>query len=239
MSAAQLVVFPVHRLAAPAWHCALDAVDYQHAGTLCERRRLRYLNARIALRTTLAQRLGVTAQQVDLYQGLATGVSVGGQPSLFVSLSYAERFGVLAVSDAPLGVDVEVLRAPVFWRSAVRRCLCASERQWLERREAASQPGDFVWLWTRRESLLKYQGTGIRGDTRCLCHIGGEPAPAQRSFSLAGAVGTLTGAIANQPVVPSWLPLCRTWSPTRTFIWRAPPQLARCARPGSAASPVP
>ncbi len=77
----------------------------------------------------------------------------GGPP---FSLSHGGNLAVLAVADAPVGVDVEPEDRP--WPAAVaRRVLSAGERDWL----AAEGGGRFLFLWTRKEAALKCAGLGF------------------------------------------------------------------------------
>lgn len=227
MSVLRWVVFPVHAPADPAWHAVLDAQQRRHAATLGERQRVRYLNARIALRLTVAGLVQCDPQRVAIEQQASGQLRVCTQPPLFASVTYAQRLGLLVVGSSRLGLDYEDGVAPVFWRSAVRRYFCESERRWLQSRDEETREADFVWLWTRRESLLKYRGSGIRGDTRCLCRPE-DAAPCQRSFNLAGGVGTLTGEVLTADLSPSRLALCGEWSPELDFSWRQAPGRMPC-----------
>jgi len=231
VSASRLVIFPVHAQADAVWHSLLDAGQLQHAATLCERRRARYINARVALRLTIAELLHCDLQQVVIEQEATGPLRVCTEPPLFASVTYAQHLGLLVVGPSRLGLDYEDDVAPVFWPSAVRRYFCDSERHWLQGRDNRSQEADFVWLWTRRESLLKYRGSGIRGDTRCLCRLDGAAPPYQHSFNLAGGVGTLTGEAMTVDLSPSLLALCGEWSFDPDFSWRkAPGGMVCCVR---------
>lgn len=223
MSAVRLVVFPVHAVADLGWQATLDAEQRQQAARLCERRRARYLNARVALRLTIAELLHCDPGQVIIEQEPSGQLRVRSEPPLFASVTYAQRLGVLVVGTSAVGLDYEEGVAPVFWRSAVRRYFCDSERTWLQGRDINTQETDFVWLWTRRESLLKYRGSGIRGDIRCLCSRDGATAPYQHSFTLAGGVGTLTGDALTVELSPMWLALCGYESFNLGFSWYAAP----------------
>ena len=223
MSALRLVVFPVHAAADLDWQVTLDAEQRQHAAHLCERRRARYLNARVALRLTISELLHADPGQVIIEQEPSGQLRVRSEPPLFASVTYAQRLGVLVVGTSAVGLDYEEGAAPVFWRSAVRRYFCDSERTWLQGRDIHTQEADFVWLWTRRESLLKYRGSGIRGDTRCLCSRDCANVPYQHSFTLAGGVGTLTGEALTVELSPEWLALCGHESFNLGFSWYTAP----------------
>lgn len=71
------------------------------------------------------------------------------------SLSHGGTLAVLAVSDEPVGVDVERPR-PVK-DALVRRCVRPEEQGWL----AGESSKGFFWLWTRKEAVLKCCGRGL------------------------------------------------------------------------------
>ena len=80
-------------------------------------------------------------------------------PHLHFSLSHSGEWAVCALSDVPVGVDVELIR-PIDAARLVNR--------WLPAEQAAEWETDpsierFFKLWTRRESLLKAQGVGLSG----------------------------------------------------------------------------
>ena len=84
-----------------------------------------------------------------------------GKPELpggpHVSLSHhSGSYAVLAVSDIPVGVDIE----PVADRRPIipRRFLLPDELEWLE---ADPTPERFAWIWTRLEAALKADGRGF------------------------------------------------------------------------------
>ena len=82
---------------------------------------------------------------------------------LHFNVSHSGDFVACAVDARPVGVDIEVIR-PVRPALAVR--VCGPEEL------AYAAPGGdldtvhFFEIWTAKEALLKYRGTGIRGDLR-------------------------------------------------------------------------
>jgi len=76
-----------------------------------------------------------------------------GGPSF--SLSHAGNLAVLAVSESPVGVDVEKPR-PI--RKAVaQKYFQGAEQAWLE----TDPQSRFFFLWTRKEAVLKCCGRGL------------------------------------------------------------------------------
>ena len=95
-------------------------------------------------------------------QGLGSGIvsfQKYGKPvfrdsDLFFSLSHSRKICGAAISDHPVGVDVELCRDH-YKQSMIERSLSERER--------ASFDGDFTRLWCRKESLAKMTGTGLMG----------------------------------------------------------------------------
>ena len=70
------------------------------------------------------------------------------------SLTHSGMFAALAVSDTPVGLDIEKI-APV--RRAAARALTIEERKYME----ADPERRFAYLWTRKEAALKCTGAGL------------------------------------------------------------------------------
>ena len=89
----------------------------------------------------------------------------GGQPALVnvplqFSLSHSGDLAACALSDRPVGLDLE--REGRYRESLLRRCFSPEEQKWIGENK---EPGAaFTRLWTGKESILKLRGTGIRED---------------------------------------------------------------------------
>lgn len=78
-----------------------------------------------------------------------------GYPSVQFNLSHSGGYGVCAVSDAAVGVDVELIRP--LKQDIARRFFTSTEQGYL-----ASRPTEeFFHLWTRKESFTKALGKGL------------------------------------------------------------------------------
>ena len=78
-------------------------------------------------------------------------------PDIHFNLSHSGTLAVCAVSDQPVGVDVEVLQSAAPGVEA--KCFQPREREWIHRSDDPDRA--FTRLWTRKESYLKLLGTGI------------------------------------------------------------------------------
>lgn len=77
--------------------------------------------------------------------------SLKNRPDIHFSISHTKNAILVAISDKPIGVDVEQRRTPS--AALVERVMAPEERE-----------GDFTMLWVQKEAVLKLRGTGITGD---------------------------------------------------------------------------
>lgn len=125
----------------------------------------------------LGQRLCVLAYQL-LKQGLheAYGIegnpqfeynehgkpAIVGHPDIFFNLSHCKEAVLCAISDQPVGVDVESVRS--FNDSLVHYTMNEDEIREIETSEDRAVA--FIRLWTMKEAALKLEGTGISKDMK-------------------------------------------------------------------------
>lgn len=125
----------------------------------------------------LGQRLCVLAYQL-LKQGLSEvyGIEenpvfeynehgkplIVGHPEICFNLSHCKEAAICAISDQPVGVDVESVRS--FNESLVRYTMNEDEIRQIESSE--DQAVAFIRLWTMKESAMKLIGTGISNDMK-------------------------------------------------------------------------
>ena len=88
--------------------------------------------------------------------------SIEGHPEIFFNLSHCKEAAICAISDKPIGVDVESVRA--FNDSLVRYTMNDDEVREIE--TADDRAVAFIRLWTMKEATLKLQGTGISNEMK-------------------------------------------------------------------------
>lgn len=131
----------------------------------------------LKFRHELGQRLCVLAYQL-LKQGLreAYGISenpifeynehgkpsIVGHPDIFFNFSHCKEAVVCAVSDQPIGVDVESFRE--YKEGLVRYTMNDEEVHEIESAEQLEMA--FIRLWTMKEATMKLIGTGISNDMK-------------------------------------------------------------------------
>lgn len=113
-------------------------------------------------------------------------------PRLHVSWSHSGPFLLCALGDAPVGVDLEVIRP----RSAAlpRYALTALEYARYQR-DGADWPA-FYTLWTRKEAWCKYTGQGLR-------RLWGEDIPTTGLFLRSYQGPTWRAALCSEEEAPA------------------------------------
>lgn len=98
------------------------------------------------------------------------------RPDIHFSISHTKNAILVAISDAPIGVDIEAFRSPS--AALIARTMNATEQAAIATAAASAatpsglleSPGTpealFSAIWTRKEAVLKLRGTGIEGDLK-------------------------------------------------------------------------
>ena len=110
--------------------------------------------------------LALAAREVWGLEALPTVARLeGGKPvfaarqDMHFSISHSGSLAVCALDGAPVGVDVQTVRAGS--PRLLRRVCAPEERSWLAARK--DSPQAFTLLWTLKESLCKQTGRGLVG----------------------------------------------------------------------------
>lgn len=90
--------------------------------------------------------------------------SLQGMPHVHFNLSHCKCAVICALSDHPVGVDVEQIGRK--WEDVVDYAMSPSEAQQI--RQAACPEVEFTRLWTRKEAVVKLLGTGLTDDVKNL-----------------------------------------------------------------------
>ncbi len=132
----------------------------------CRRKkdRLLSLGAGVALDQALALH-GLRERALETASGDWGKPWFPGRPDLHFNLSHSGFFAVCALSDAPVGVDIEQVR-PV--SEALVGRVCTPREAGLLPQEEALRRDQFCRLWTVKESVMKYFGAGLSLSPRTL-----------------------------------------------------------------------
>ena len=78
----------------------------------------------------------------------------------YFSISHCKQGIVVAVSETPIGIDIEAIRP--LNEGLVQKAMNPQEQAQIAAAENPAQ--EFIRLWTRKEAYVKMQGTGIISD---------------------------------------------------------------------------
>ncbi|MFD6966938.1 4'-phosphopantetheinyl transferase superfamily protein [Streptomyces sp. NPDC059979] len=151
----------------------LSTEELDRAAGMAPRRATEFVTSRAAVRSILSDLFGIPPRHIGLGRRACPGCggTDHGPPALvhpgtplWISVSHTVGRGALALSDRPVGVDVEQ-RRPVELPQLARTVLSTAERQWLDRLpDDRARLLGFFTCWTRKEAVLKAIGVGITGD---------------------------------------------------------------------------
>lgn len=109
--------------------------------------------------------LPINQQPIFLYNDYGAPYIEGGP---YFSISHCKRGIAVAVSENPIGIDIEAIRT--FSPELMRKTM--NEDEQLRITSSAIPEVEFIRFWTQKEALLKLQGTGIISDLHhVLTHV--------------------------------------------------------------------
>ena len=116
----------------------------------------------------LREEYGIMEQPTFVYNehgkpSLALPPTGGDGEGLYFSLSHCKEGVCCAISDRPVGIDIESASRKIS-DSVIRYSMNEGEQALI--RESDDPQRTFLRLWTQKEAVLKRLGTGIRDDMR-------------------------------------------------------------------------
>ena len=118
------------------------------------------------LQQGLRELYGITEKPVFAYNEHGKP-SIVGHPEIHFNISHCHEAVVCAISDAPIGVDVETIRA---YKERLVDYTMNDEEQ-AEIKGSDNPSHTFARLWTMKEATAKLIGTGITHDVKSLIDI--------------------------------------------------------------------
>lgn len=125
------------------------------------------------------------------------GADVSGKVR-FVSISHSGGYVAAAVSDKPVGADVQALPAGSDRLMRIAARFHPDERAWLEGVKPKDLAEQFCRIWTCKESALKLCGKGMKLPLSSFCALGG------RCFVDGRAVGISAYRLENAFLANAW-----------------------------------
>jgi 4'-phosphopantetheinyl transferase len=125
--------------------------------------RRRFVAARAGLREILAQITGIDAAALAIATGqYGKPFLIGMADAPHFNLAHSGDLALVAVSDRPVGVDLEQVRPLANMAQMADMSFTDEERAVLWSLDEAARTAAFFRLWTRKEAVMKAHGAGFR-----------------------------------------------------------------------------
>lgn len=136
----------------------------------CPRSRATFIQTRAALRRLLGRYLGLSPLAVELQLGAHGKPQLGAaMAALQFNVSHSRRLALIAVSRAPVGIDLEWLQTDLDWRELLPVCCHPSELAAFAEASDSDGRARFLRLWTAKEAYLKGRGEGLNLPLATIC----------------------------------------------------------------------
>ena len=116
----------------------------------------RFIATRLAIRKIISEYTGTMPQSVIFNQTANKKPSTAG---IEFNISHNGHYIMIAVSENPIGIDVEQIDHPVDVAQLIPYCFDTAEKEFIA--SSKDQKESFFALWTRKEALLKATGEGL------------------------------------------------------------------------------
>ena len=126
--------------------------------------RRQFVITRGALRFLLARHLARPAHALRFAEGphgKPFAVVDGAASSVEFNVSHGAGRGLIAITRAPIGVDIEFLGREADFCLVAKGVLTAAEQRALKGKAGAERAKLFYRLWTQKEALIKAKGMGF------------------------------------------------------------------------------
>lgn len=141
------------------WNPSLHPSEERQAAAILDAaQRLRYERSRTAMRHVLAERLSADPKAIDIR------LSPKGKPftnGCEFSISHSGAWFAMALSDRPVGIDIEILRPRRQILELARRFFSARDYRVLAEMAGTHVDRAFHRQWVAKEAALKAAGVGI------------------------------------------------------------------------------
>ncbi len=131
-------------------------------GYRCPGARATFIQTRTALRRLLGRYLDLPPAAVVLERGDQGKPRLGAaMGALQFNVSHSGRLALIALSRAPVGIDLEWMQADLDWRELLPVCCHPAELAAFEGATDSEGRARLLRLWTAKEAYLKGRGEGL------------------------------------------------------------------------------
>ncbi len=153
----------------------------------------RFILARGCLRVILGGHMGISPTAVPLEFTSHGKPQLSGTSPLHFNVSHSGEYFLIALSQYPLGIDIEQHRPRVNLTQLARRFFSEPEWRDLETHNEVDQTAVFYHIWTRKEAFIKGVGQGLSYPLRTFSVL-----------DTQGKVGFVEGLKESHSKSPGW-----------------------------------
>lgn len=132
------------------------------------------------LQQVLSRETGVLPQDIRFTYGKQGKPELDyktmGIDCLYFNMSHSGDYVVVAVSDQPVGIDIE--HKTRNYENIAKRCFCEEEYRDIMSIPIKEQPRRFLEIWTMKEAYIKWKGDGMKIPF-CSFNVCGKDCPAK------------------------------------------------------------
>ncbi|WP_379935326.1 4'-phosphopantetheinyl transferase family protein [Maribacter chungangensis] len=119
----------------------------------------RFVICRALLKISLAAHVGLSVDEITIAAGQNKKPYLPSHPKVFFNVSHTNKYALIAISDALVGVDVEKIDREYDYSEVVPTVFNDTDSHKIA--FAVDKPYTFFKLWTRKEAVVKATGKGI------------------------------------------------------------------------------
>ncbi len=129
--------------------------------TNIDKLKIRHISGEILAKYVCTMLVGKSFSDIEIVYD-AVGKAFYKNEDIYFNISHSGDYLILAVSDKPVGVDIE--KRKNFNFRIAERFFSASEYQWLNAQPKVEFESNFLKIWTAKEAYVKATGRGIAAD---------------------------------------------------------------------------
>ena len=111
----------------------------------------------VLVRLAIKKEYGINLKNINFSHEEKGKPYLSDYPSVHFNVSHSGDVVVCAVSDSPVGVDVEKIREV---KENVKKKVC-TEEEFEKLKLSSDEDAEFIKLWTMKEAVVKKRGSGI------------------------------------------------------------------------------
>lgn len=136
--------------------------------------RYKFIIGKAVLRMVLAGYLNMPPQSLKFTLGMSRKpvLKIANDTPFHFNVSHSGNYMLIAVSDTPVGVDVEHYETGLNIREVMEIALSEQELRFMQKQLAPQKA--FFKLWTRKEALLKATSIGLNNDIKYIPCLNGK-----------------------------------------------------------------